>query len=85
MCCGNKRTAMRVGATGKATLLANELSRGGTGQPSGPFVNVSGTGFTVIAPGSGRQYNFARPGEQVQVDPRDRAFLAKIQQLRQVH
>lgn len=82
MCCGNKRAAMKAEAMAKATLLNDESS--GSGQLSGAFMNVTATGFRVIAPRSGRQYNFARPGEQIQVDPRDRAFLAKMRQLRQL-
>jgi len=46
------------------------------------FVNTLGTGMTVIGPVSGKQYHFAHGGAQAQIDPRDRALLAKMQQLR---
>jgi len=83
MCCGNKRTATRVAGHGPSRT-DRRLSGGGAVQQALSFVNLASTGFTVIAPASGRQYTFATPGAQVQADPRDRAFLARIQKLRQL-
>lgn len=48
------------------------------------FAYVGNTNMTVIGPATGYQYNFDRPGARLYVDPRDRAGLASIRQLRQV-
>jgi len=48
------------------------------------FIYVGHTGMTVQGPVSGRNYRFDRPGDRVEVDPRDRILLASLRQLRQV-
>ncbi len=46
------------------------------------FEYVGSTSLTVIGPVSGRTYRFARPLARQLVDPRDRAALAAMPQLR---
>lgn len=46
------------------------------------FEYVGTTALTVIGPASGRRYRFERPGARVIVDPRDRAALEAVPQLR---
>ena len=55
-----------------------------TGHLSGAplFEYVGSTSLTVIGPVSGRSYRFARPLARQLVDPRDRAALAAMPQLR---
>ncbi len=48
------------------------------------FAYIGNTKMTVIGPATGFQYSFDRPGARLYVDPRDRAALAAIRQLRQV-
>ena len=48
------------------------------------FQYVGSTSLSALGPLSGRRYHFAAPGTVVQVDPRDRASLATIPNLRQV-
>ena len=48
------------------------------------FAYVGNTRMTVVGAVSGYQYSFDRPGARLYVDPRDRAGLASIRQLRQV-
>jgi hypothetical protein len=73
---------MAAGSNG-LSQINHQVSRGKQAESSAPFVNVAGFGFSVIGPVSGKQYHFARPGEQVQVDPRDREAVAKMLRLRQ--
>jgi hypothetical protein len=48
------------------------------------FQYIGKTGLTAIGPVSGRHYRFSHPGAIVEVDPRDRASLALVPNLRQV-
>lgn len=48
------------------------------------FQYTGPTALTAIGPLSGRRYQFTRPGAVLAVDPRDRASLAAIPNLRQV-
>jgi len=57
--------------------------------PRGPaprlYVEYIGkTGLTVISPATGQRYRFDRPGMRLQIDPRDRLWLATVPNLRQV-
>jgi hypothetical protein len=48
------------------------------------FQYVGKTAITAVGPISRRQYRFGYPGAIVQVDPRDRASLAAVPNLRQI-
>ena len=66
--------------TAKSAPLSRPLVRQGViaFQYTGP------TALTAIGPLSGRRYQFTGPGAVVAVDPRDRASLATVPNLRQV-
>jgi hypothetical protein len=53
-------------------------------KPGAAFQYVGKKAITAVSPISGRQYRFGYPGAIVQVDPRDRASLAAIPNLRVV-
>ena len=82
MCCGNKRTQMRIDAQQAVAAKNAQMRNAATSKTGVPCVNSMSTGMTVIGPVSGKQYHFAHGGAQVQIDPRDRALLAKMRQLR---
>lgn len=82
MCCGNKRTQMRIEAEQAVALKNAQIRNAATAQTAVPYVNTLSTGMTVVGPVSGRQYYFPHAGAQVQIDPRDRALLVKLRQLR---
>jgi hypothetical protein len=74
--------AQAVPSNGKTTMSAPPRA-----QSRPAFVSVRYTGptsATTTGPVSGRHYNFARNGAIVQVDPRDKAALAKVPHLRQI-
>jgi hypothetical protein len=48
------------------------------------FEYVGQTGLTVIGPASGRRYRFDRPGARLEVDVKDRRWLAGVPHLRQI-
>jgi hypothetical protein len=48
------------------------------------FQYTGTTTLTAIGPLSGRRYHFGAPNAVVEVDPRDRASLATVPNLRQV-
>jgi len=48
------------------------------------FQYTGPTSLTAIGPVSGRHYQFPKTGAVVAVDPRDRASLAAVPNLRQV-
>ena len=48
------------------------------------FQYVGKTALTAVGPISGRYYRFNHPGAILEVDPRDRASLASVPNLRQV-
>ena len=48
------------------------------------FEYVGATSLVVQSPLSGRRYRFERPGARVEIDLRDRPWLAAVPNLRQV-
>ena len=48
------------------------------------FEYAGKTALTVISPQTGRRYRFLAPGARLEIDPRDRPWLASVPQLRQV-
>ncbi len=54
-------------------------------QQGARFQYIGKTAMTAIGLISGRQYRFGSPGAILQVDPRDRASLAAVPNLRQVY
>jgi hypothetical protein len=87
-CCGQVRQQMRsqagpaVRADNTARAASSEQSL--FDQRGAAFQYVGKTAMTAIGLVSGRQYRFASPGAILQVDPRDRASLAAVPNLRQI-
>jgi len=82
-CCGQRRQQMRSRAI--PVRQANKSAK-----PAGSLqtpARQQGTSLQYVgktaSPLSGRQYRFGYPGAIVQVDPRDRASLAVVPNLRQ--
>jgi hypothetical protein len=48
------------------------------------FEYVGNTALTVVSPRTGRRYRFDHPGAKVEIDLRDRPWLASVPHLRQV-
>ena len=87
-CCGQRRQQMRSQTISvrqpnnpakSASFARSPIQQQGT-----TFQYVGKTAITAVGPMSGRQYRFGYPGAIVQVDPRDRASLAAVPNLRQI-
>ena len=48
------------------------------------FEYVGSTGLTLVSPVTGKRYRFEGPGSRVEIDARDRAWLASVPSLRPV-
>jgi hypothetical protein len=48
------------------------------------FQYIGKSALTAVGPMSGRQYRFSYPGAIIQVDPRDRAALSAVPNLREI-
>jgi hypothetical protein len=73
---------MRIAAEQAVASRNAGMRNAAAAQTVVPYVNTMSTGMTVVGPVSGKQYHFAHSGAQVQIDPRDRALLVKLRQLR---
>ncbi len=87
-CCGQRRQQMRspaipVRQTNNPAKPAGFV-RSSVQKQGSTFQYVGKKAITAVSPMSGRQYRFGYPGAIVQVDPRDRASLAAIPNLRQI-
>jgi hypothetical protein len=74
--------AQSTQSNSRATINAPKQSRS---RPAFITIRYTGpTSATATAPVSGRQYKFAHTGAIIEVDPRDKAALAKVPHLRQI-
>lgn len=72
MCCG--RTRQTIAAVPPAVR---------TSVPAGTiFEYIGSTALTVVSPLTGKQYRFPQPGARVNVDLRDRSWVAFVPHLR---
>ena len=90
-CCGQKRSELvrRITPVRQYNSVPATNLRPGQPQirlrPSVVAFQYTGTTtLTAVGPPSQRRYHFAGPGAVVEVDPRDRASLANVPNLRQV-
>jgi hypothetical protein len=87
-CCGQRRQQMRSQAipVRQATNPAKPagFAQSPVQQQGTTFQYFGKTAMTAVGPMSGRQYRFGYPGAIVEVDPRDRASLAAVPNLRQI-
>jgi hypothetical protein len=87
-CCGQTRAQIRIQpSTARQTESPSSVTK--VEQPSVQvqgykFEYIGNTALTALGLTTGRQYRFAHPGAILQVDPRDRASLSTIPNLRQV-
>jgi hypothetical protein len=88
MCCGNKRDS--AGSIGKATAPAVAAVRpnpfappAGAAARGHEFEYIGGSVLTVTGQATGMQYRFVGHSARATVDPRDRASLARVPQLRE--
>jgi hypothetical protein len=72
--------ATQVAAGG--TPNARPSTRTQTAHPQ--FEYVGKTALTVVSPLTGRQYRFAQPGARLDVDVKDRSWLAFVPNLQRV-
>lgn len=89
-CCGQKRSALvqrMIPVRQNISIPATNLRPGQPQirlRPSVVAFQYTGTTtLTAVGPLSQRRYHFAGPGAVVEVDPRDRASLASVPNLRQ--
>ena len=87
-CCGNKRN--NAGSIGKTTAPSVAVARPHAfAAPAGPAVRgpefeyLGGSVLTVTGQATGMQYRFVGHGARASVDPRDRASMAMVPQLRE--
>ena len=82
MCCGkNRQLAQNTTNQSRPVRPAPQ-----PGAPSSAVFQYNGpSGMVVIGPVSGRAYRFGGPGARVAVDPRDRASLASVPNLRRTN
>lgn len=88
-CCGKTRS--NAGSIGRATAASAVVVQpysfaapAGTALRGTEFEYLGGSVFTVTGQGTGLQYRFVGHGARASVDPRDRASLARVPQLREV-
>ena len=83
MCCGQNRAMARAAALAAASSAAKPPARVSGAEPHAIVFEYAGSGsVTIRGPVTGQSYRFARPGDRVRVDPRDRASLAALPALR---
>lgn len=87
MCCGQSnqqmiRAARPTPVAATATPNARPSTMTQTAQPR--FEYVGKTALTVVSPLSGRQYRFAQQGACLDVDVKDRSWLAFVPNLQRV-
>jgi hypothetical protein len=64
--------------------VANEPQVFADGVSAPKFEYVGKTAMTVVGPMTGKRYRFSRPGEQLEVDVRDRSWIAFVPNLKRV-
>jgi hypothetical protein len=80
MCCGSSRQRISTGA--------QRLSGSAHTQAAAPvkpvFEYIGATALTVVSPITRKTYRFERPGVRVEVDARDRSWVAFVPNLARV-
>jgi hypothetical protein len=76
MCCG--RTTMEVASL---RTMSEPAQAFGEGPSAAKFEYVGKTAMTVVSPMTGKRYRFTKPGEQLEVEAMDRAWIAFVPNL----
>jgi len=90
MCCGRSQTGISSGQKGVVGSFAVNPRPGAPGQIPAPakvtslFEYVGETALTVVSPVTRRTYRFAKPGARLEVDARDRSWIAFVPNLARV-
>ena len=86
MCCGRSNQpiikAPRPTPGAAAISRARPANMAQTSRPQ--FEYVGKTALTVVSPYTGKHYRFARPGARLDVDIKDRSWLAFVPNLQRV-
>ena len=83
-CCGRQRTmSQRPARTSPSRAPVHAVSEKPRRIQGVFFEYVGRTSLTVIGPRSGKRYRFDNPGARVEVDLRDRPWLAAMARLRE--
>lgn len=85
-CCGQRRQQIRQQLSVQrvsSPALPGDSDRPRTHQ-SAVFQYVGKTALTAVGSATGQHYRFSHPMAIVEVDPRDRASLATVPNLRQI-
>jgi len=88
MCCGSSRTAnLPTRTISPASNIRPQPHPPAPRQRSyvAYFEYTGTTAMTVLGPGSGMTYRFPSPGSRLAIDLRDRAAIAKVPGLIEVH
>lgn len=82
MCCGrtNQTIPNRVTPTAPAPR-PNPSPRGPAVSPKPVFEYTGATALTVVSPVTRKTYRFAEPGARIEIDPRDRPWVAFVPNL----
>jgi len=90
MCCGSPRQGISTGSQRPIGAVAVNPQRSKpvrvqAAPPAKPvFEYVGATALTVVSPVTRKTYRFERPGARVDVDPRDRSWIAFVPNLARV-
>lgn len=79
MCCGKGREQLQG-----TKPQAQKVRAGSRPVPDVLFEYVGNSALTVLGPVTGRRYRFARPGDRVLVDPRDKPSVSAVPHLREI-
>jgi hypothetical protein len=81
MCCGSSRAKIPTGAHRLTRALAPPPQpRGPTASPPAKpvFEYAGATALTIVSPVTRKTYRFDKPGARLEVDPRDRSWVAFV-------
>ncbi len=89
-CCGKGREQFRNQPAAQARAVPNPVQHATTQLPRRTYFTtirfeyLGDAAVTLVSPGTGRPYRFERKGARVEIDPRDRPWLASQPNLRQL-
>jgi hypothetical protein len=84
MCCGKKRNSYQSGLS-QGSRQATPGAAFSAGPGKALFEYTGNSTLSVSGPITGQRYYFSRHGAQVEVDVRDRAWLARVPVLRAIY
>jgi hypothetical protein len=82
MCCGRSTWQTSNPAAQKPADASIAPPNNETNPRSKRFEYTGKTALTVVSPLTGKKYRFTKPGDQLDVDARDRSWMAFVPNLR---